>query len=199
MSTAHQAVVGRKAAARLVAREARDSEKPARRLRASVIGSDQRNLVLLLTYGKTTYFHNSFMLSHQDVYILSIRKQQITYTIGTEYHWGGLPSFMACKVAHDGGGTTIHLVGQLDDQDFNRIEDGFERALDRHDRAVVFECSGLERVNSSVRALIGVLQLQARRAGTVIELRNLGPGLAPLMGELKETTVTEDQGSLRVW
>ena len=108
---------------------------------------------------------------------------------------------MACKIAHDGGGTTIHLVGQLDDQDFNYIEDGFEKALDRRDRAVVFECSGLERVSSSVRALIGVLQLQARRAGTLIELRNLGPELRPLMDDQKETSesVARGEASLRLW
>ena len=108
---------------------------------------------------------------------------------------------MACKVAHDGGGTTIHLVGHLDEQDFNYIEDGFEQALGRHDRAVVFECSGLERVSSSVRALMGVLHLQARRAGTVIEMRNLGPDLRPLMAEQKEsqTTASDGQAALRLW
>lgn len=46
MMTSHRAVAGRKAAARLVAREARDSENPARRLRASVIGADHRDMVL---------------------------------------------------------------------------------------------------------------------------------------------------------
>jgi anti-anti-sigma regulatory factor len=113
----------------------------------------------------------------------------------------GLPIFMACKIAHDGEGTTIHLVGQLDDLDFHRIEDGFEQALDRHDRAVVFECSGLEQISSSVRALMGVLHLQARRAGAVIEMRNLGPNLRPLMPEQKETapTAAEGQDALRLW
>lgn len=80
---------------------------------------------------------------------------------------------MACKIAHDGGGTTIHLVGHLDDRDFEVIENGFELALDRRDPAVVFDFSDLERVTTSVIALMGVLRLQARRAGTIIELRNL--------------------------
>ena len=84
---------------------------------------------------------------------------------------------MACTVAHDNGRTVIHLTGHLDERDFNDIESGFEQALDRRDPAVVFDFAALDRITTSMMALMGVLRLQARRAGTTIELRNLAPEL----------------------
>ncbi len=90
---------------------------------------------------------------------------------------------MACTVAHESGRTTIHLVGDLDDRDFDEIENGFELALGRRDPAVVFDFTGLSRITSSIRALLGVLRLQAHHYGTTIELRNLAPEFSAALAE----------------
>lgn len=82
---------------------------------------------------------------------------------------------MTCTVAHDQCRTTIHLIGHLDDDDFERIEDGFERALDHRHPAVVFDFAGLQDITAATVALINVLRLQAARMGTVIDLQNIGP------------------------
>ena len=98
---------------------------------------------------------------------------------------------MPCTVEHDSGRTTIRLAGDLDDRDFDTIETGFERALDRRDHAVVFDFSNLLRITSSVRALMGVLRLQARHYGTAIELRNLAPEFGAILGEQRHLTPVE--------
>lgn len=82
---------------------------------------------------------------------------------------------MTCTVAHDGHRTTIHLIGNLDDHDFESMEDGFEWALNRRHPAVVFDFSGLKRITASTVAMINIMRLQAERAGTTVELQNLGP------------------------
>ena len=90
---------------------------------------------------------------------------------------------MTCTVAHDDNRTTIYLVGLLDDYDFDVIENGFELALDRRHPAVVFDFLELERVTALVIALMGVLRLQAYRAGTSIELRNMKPEMGAMLIE----------------
>ena len=55
--------------------------------------------------------------------------------------------------------------------------------LGRRDPAVVFDFTGLSRITSSIRALLGVLRLQAHHYGTTIELRNLAPEFSAALAE----------------
>ncbi|MBI3445462.1 MAG: hypothetical protein HY055_08875 [Magnetospirillum sp.] len=80
---------------------------------------------------------------------------------------------MTCIVAQENASTVFRLVGQLDDQDFDRIESGFDQVVDCPNAVVIFDFAGLERISASIVALVGVLRLQAYRVGTKVELRNI--------------------------
>ncbi|MDO8606676.1 MAG: hypothetical protein Q7R40_09085 [Phaeospirillum sp.] len=101
---------------------------------------------------------------------------------------------MACTVAHDNNRTTIYLVGQLDDRDFDDIENGFELALDRRHPAVIFDFLELEQVTALIIALMGVLRIQAYRAGTSIELRNVAPDVGIMLTERDTPTAGAMKG-----
>ncbi len=80
---------------------------------------------------------------------------------------------MGCCITKDSIGTVIHLVDELNEDDFDRIQMGFEQAVDNGAVYVILDFDQLEIVTSSVTALIGMLRLQSRRKGTALELRNV--------------------------
>ena len=82
---------------------------------------------------------------------------------------------MTCIVVQEDAGTVFRLMGQLDDQDFDRIESGFDKVIVNPNAVVVFDFADLERISASIVALVGVLRLQACRVGAQMELRNLSP------------------------
>lgn len=86
---------------------------------------------------------------------------------------GGKIASMTCLVAHTVNETIIQLSDLPDDDEFEAIEDGFESALDRKTAKVIVDLVGMIQINETLVALLGLLRLQARRAGIMLELRNV--------------------------
>jgi anti-anti-sigma regulatory factor len=80
---------------------------------------------------------------------------------------------MTCLVAHTFSETIIQLSDFPDEDEFEAIEGGFESALDRRTAKVIIDLTDMRQVDASLAALLGLLRLQARRAGISLELRNL--------------------------
>lgn len=79
---------------------------------------------------------------------------------------------MTCLVAHTFSETIIQLSDFPDEDEFAAIEGGFESALDRKTAKVIIDLTDMRQVDASLVALLGLLRLQARRAGISLELRN---------------------------
>ncbi len=80
---------------------------------------------------------------------------------------------MTCLIAHTARETIIQLPPELAEDDLETIESGFERAVDRGTPVVIVDCSETHHVSAQLVALLGLLRLQARRAGMTVELRHL--------------------------
>jgi anti-anti-sigma regulatory factor len=80
---------------------------------------------------------------------------------------------MGCVVVNEGEGTVFRLVGALDDEDFEHIESGFRQIAADPENPVIFDFGELEQLSASLVALMGLLRLQATRAGISMKLRNL--------------------------
>ncbi|WP_146747740.1 STAS domain-containing protein [Paramagnetospirillum kuznetsovii] len=82
---------------------------------------------------------------------------------------------MAYSLLLDPTGVIIRLTDSLIDDDYDRIQDDFEAAMERGAGYVILDLEQLGGVTNAVVGLIGTLRLQCRRRGAVLELRNVGP------------------------